>query len=71
MQWKLIILRRNKGLNQDDMAKILNISVDSYGRKERGQFQFTIDEMFLISEYFDKPVDEIFLPRNSINNAVE
>ncbi|GGB43372.1 transcriptional regulator [Lentibacillus populi] len=69
MQWNLIIERKKQNLSQDDLAKILNISKDTYGRKERGQLQFNQDEMFLLSEYFGKTVEEIFLPRNCIKNA--
>lgn len=69
LQWKLIIARKELNLNQEDMGKVLKIQKDTYGRKERGDLQFTQDEIFLLSEYFDKQVDEIFLPRNSINNA--
>ena len=65
MQGRLLILRKEEALSQSDMAKILKISVASYGKKERGQKEFTQDEMFLLGEYFDKPISEIFLPRKS------
>ncbi len=65
MQSKLLVLRKEEALSQSDMARILKISLTSYGEKERGQKEFTQDEMFLLSEYFDKPIDEIFLPRKS------
>jgi len=65
-----MVLRKKHNLNYNNMAKILNISKDTYGRKERGESQFTLDEMFLLSKYFDLPLDEIFLPRDCINNAI-
>jgi len=64
MQWNLIITRKEKGLNQVEVAKILNISADAYGMKERGQLQFKADEMFLLSDYFGKPIEQIFLSTN-------
>lgn len=71
MQWNLIILRKELKLNQTEMAKKLGMNKDTYGRKERGEYQFTLNEMFSISNILDKPIDEIFLPRDCINNAVE
>lgn len=70
MQYNLVVLRMKHKLTQRDMAKIIGSNVDSYGRKERGELQFKGDEMFAISQYFEKTMDEIFLPTNSINNAV-
>lgn len=64
MQWNLIILRKESGMNQRKMADILGISADAYGMKERGDMQFKLDEIFIIAEYFDKNVEEIFLKRN-------
>ena len=69
MQWNLIILRKEHELSQREMAEVIGINVDTYGHKERGQLQFTMDEMFLISDFFNKPIHKIFLPRKSINNA--
>ncbi|MFD1416849.1 helix-turn-helix transcriptional regulator [Oceanobacillus jeddahense] len=71
MQWNLIISRKELKLSQVDMAKELKMSKDTYGRKERGETQFTADEMFLISDFLGKPIDQIFLRRKCINNAVK
>ncbi|MCW0993111.1 helix-turn-helix transcriptional regulator [Streptococcus anginosus] len=65
MQIKLYELRKNAGLNQVDLAKKLGISANQYGKKERGQQEFTQDEMFLLSNFFEKPIGDIFLPRKS------
>lgn len=64
MQWNLIRLRKESNLSQRQMAELLNISENSYGMKERGNKQFTSDEMFSLSKYFGKPLDQIFLPRD-------
>ncbi|MGM0940323.1 MAG: helix-turn-helix transcriptional regulator [Bacillota bacterium] len=63
-QWNLIRLRKERNLTQYDMKNLLNISKDAYGMKERGNAQFTMDEMFILSKYFDLPLEQIFLPRN-------
>ena len=69
MQWNLIITRKEHKLSQAKIAEDLKMNKDTYGRKERGEAQFTMDEMFIISDYFDKPLDQIFLPRDCIINA--
>ena len=70
MQWNLIRLRKEHKLNQEDLAKLLNINVSTYQNKETGKSSFKDYEMFLLSKYFDKPIEEIFLPMNCIDNAV-
>lgn len=61
MQLILYNLRKNKNkMSQKDVAKVLGISLKAYGAKERGEKEFTQDEMFKLSEYFKKPMDDIF-----------
>ena len=67
MQENLIILRKKNGLNMKEMADIINVSRYTYSLKERGLYEFTQDEMFQISEKFDKTIAEIFLPRGHQN----
>ena len=70
MQERLWSLRRNSfKLSQQEVADVLGITVQAYRNKEQGKNQFTQDEMFMLSEFFKEPIDEIFLPRDkSINN---
>lgn len=67
MQENLYLLRKRHGYSQKDIAEYLNISVNQYGEKERGKYEFTQDEMFALSKLFDKRLEEIFLPRNHQN----
>lgn len=62
LQWKLIKLRKERKVTQKDLANFIGISESSYINKETGKFQFKQNEMFMISNYFNKAVDEIFLP---------
>lgn len=71
MQWNLIKLRKEHGLNQNDMAELLGISVGAYRQKEVGESSFRDYEMFKLSEHFNKTMEEIFLPPNCINNAIK
>lgn len=64
LQWNLIIVRKEHGITQEKLAEVLGISEDAYGLKERGKVQFKADEMFIISDYFDKTIEDIFLPVN-------
>lgn len=70
MQEKLIGLRKTTNTTQETLAKIIGISPKTYGFKETGKSEFTINEMFRIAQYFDKKVDEIFLPY-SLQNGVK
>ena len=62
MQEKLIKLRKVYNVRQKDLADYLNISERTYCNKEKGISQFTSDEMFALSKYFKKSLEEIFLP---------
>ncbi|AJD91575.1 hypothetical protein JMA_22580 [Jeotgalibacillus malaysiensis] len=67
MQEKLMILREKSGFNKSQMAKIIGVTRKTYVYKERGEYEFTQDEMFTLAAFFDKKVDEIFLPRSHQN----
>lgn len=60
MQIKLYELRKGAGLRQEDLAKLLDISSNSYGQKERGDTDFKLSEMFKIAKFFDKKIGDIF-----------
>ncbi|MCR5281498.1 helix-turn-helix transcriptional regulator [Limosilactobacillus fermentum] len=63
MQSKLYALRKDNGITQEEMANKLGISRGRYSMKERGNAEFTQDEMFEISKMFKRNIDDIFLPR--------
>lgn len=65
MQSKLILLRKNNNITQKKLANLLGISEVQYGKKEKGLVEFKQDEMFIIANFFELKVDEIFLPRNA------
>ena len=60
-QWTLKRLRDEAGLTQKMLAEELGMSDYSYMRKENGQTNFYDYEMFKISKYFNKPIEDIFL----------
>ena len=64
MQTILYELRKEvKHVTQKEVADYLGISVNTYRNKEKGSSEFTQDEMFLLSSYFNMPIHKIFLPR--------
>ena len=62
MQNKLILLRKEHKITQNELAQLLGITTKQYGSKELGKTKFNGDEMFKIAEYFNLKVDDIFLP---------
>lgn len=63
MQENLLILRKRFGYSQKDLAAKLGISAQQYRYKEKGLYEFTADEMFILKDIFGKSIEEIFLPR--------
>lgn len=70
MQWNLIRLRKEAGLTQKDLAKMIGVNITTYVNKEAGEYQFKSNEMFILRDYFQKPIEDIFLPPNCIDSAV-
>lgn len=53
--------RKIRGLSQREVAEFLDISTDTYQRKEAGISEFKRNEMSKLAKYFKKEVTEIFL----------
>lgn len=56
----LVILRKNKGMKQSDLAKVIGISSGSYQNKETGKTEFTLSEAKKISDIFKLSLEDIF-----------
>lgn len=63
MQTKLRGLRAEHGLTQADLADLIGVTRQTYSEKELGNQPFKADELFIISAYFDKPIEDIFLSK--------
>lgn len=59
MNIKLRNLREERKISQSIMAKTLNISQPQYQRKEVGEASFTVDELEVLADFLDVPVEEI------------
>ncbi|MBR5289004.1 MAG: helix-turn-helix transcriptional regulator [Clostridia bacterium] len=53
-------LRKEKGLNQDEFAKLLRVSRQTISSIERGKYNPSLDLAFEIAEFFGKTIEEIF-----------
>lgn len=62
MQEKLIILMQREGITQQTLASLLDITKKQFSYKLKGKSDFKCSEMFKIAKYFNKNIDEIFLP---------
>ena len=58
--YKLKGLRAMRDIKQKNMAEILDITRESYVRKENGHSQFTLNEIKVIKDLFGMSVEEIF-----------
>lgn len=61
MQHKLLVWRKQEGLTQKEMAELLGVVFATYQAKESGKTEFTCSEMFKISRYAEKTIEELFV----------
>ncbi|ABS40804.1 helix-turn-helix transcriptional regulator [Clostridium botulinum] len=62
---KLKAYRCLKGAKQEDIARLIGVSLNTYNFKENGKKSFTLNEAKIISDFFDTTIDELFFRRNS------
>ena len=62
IQEKLYLLRKKNGLSQRKVAKLLDINYKTYSQKELGHSEFNANEMFKLSQFFNMPIEDIFIP---------
>lgn len=56
----LRVLRAELQLTQKEFAKLINMPLSTYRKKEKGETNFTIEEAYVIAKSVSKSVDEIF-----------
>jgi len=69
-QEKLASIRRSMNVSQREIAEVIGVTTETYNNKELGKTQFKASEMFIIADFFNKTVDEIFLPPNFMTREV-
>ena len=54
-------IRKERGLKQDELAEILEVSRQTIGSLENGRYNPSIILAFKIAKYFDMTIEEIFI----------
>lgn len=66
---KLIALRAEHGLTQEEMAKIVGVSAKTYATKENGTSVFMVPEAIRILRHFNVKFEDVFLPSDYGNSV--
>ena len=61
MKNRLEELRRERGLNQEDLARALRVSRQTIGSLENGRYNPSITLAFKIARYFGVSIEEVFI----------
>ena len=61
-------LRKERGLNQDDFAKMLRVSRQTISSIETGKYNPSLELAFAISDFFGKRIEEIFISERGAEN---
>lgn len=71
MKNKVEQLRKERGLNQDDFAKMLRVSRQTISSIETGKYNPSLELAFAISDFFGKRIEEIFFYERCAENEKE
>lgn len=61
MKNKVEELRRDMGLNQEELAKALRVSRQTVSSIENGKYNPSLELAFAIADLFGKRIEEIFI----------
>ena len=64
-------LRKERGLNQDDFAKMLRVSRQTISSIETGKYNPSLELAFAISDFFGIRIEEIFFYERGAENEKE
>ena len=65
MKNRLKVLRAERNISQDDLAKMLRVSRQTINSIEREKYDPSLTLAFKIAVLFEKKVEEIFFPENT------
>lgn len=60
---RLAVLRTERGLSRQDLARKIGVNYQTVGSLERGDYFPSLALAFRLSEVFDLPIEAIFSPR--------
>ncbi|EPY2291117.1 helix-turn-helix transcriptional regulator [Clostridium sporogenes] len=61
MKNRLEEIRKQRGINQEELAKVVEVSRQTIGSLENGRYNPSIVLAFKISRYFGMSIEEIFI----------
>lgn len=61
MKNRLEEIRKSKGIRQEELASILEVSRQTIGSLENGRYNPSITLAFKIARYFDMSIEDIFI----------
>ena len=68
MENRLAEIRKKHGVNQEDLAKALEVTRQTIGSLENGRYNPSIILAFKIARYFGLNIEEIFIYKEEENN---
>lgn len=68
MKNKVEELRKYLGMSQEDFAKAIKVSRQTVSSIETGKYNPSLDLAFVISDFFGKSIEEIFIHERSTEN---
>ena len=68
LQNKVDEFRKRKGLNQEEFAKAIRVSRQTVSSIENGRYNPSLDLAFIISDFFEKPIEDIFIHERKRKN---
>lgn len=68
MENKVEELRKQLGMNQEDLAKAVQVSRQTVSAIETGKYNPSLELAFEISDFFGRRIEEIFIHERSINH---
>ena len=54
-------LRKKMGMNQEECAKAIRVSRQTVSSIETGKYNPSLELAFIISDFFDKSIEDIFI----------
>ncbi|WP_100065448.1 helix-turn-helix transcriptional regulator [Miniphocaeibacter massiliensis] len=61
MKNRLKELRKERGINQEELANILEVTRQTIGSLENGRYDPSINLAFKIAKYFNMAIEDIFI----------
>ena len=61
-------LRKERGFNQEEFAKIIRVSRQTISSIENGKYNPSLDLAFTIADYFGMTIEDIFIHKGGGND---